>query len=467
MSQSDKSTTTDEPIRITHEEAMSAKVDDFLNRQRSLTGDVGITKERTRTVWYLQNWFVFGLAGALAAFAVWAFTEPYIDDLFYLQGPIENLNLQAALPSTGDLPSNGDASELSGLGWIDVNGHKIWLWQGVQEYSDGEAVPLQANELRQGREVGIYLEYVSTLVNDIALGVYVILNPVSPPPEKATLSLRELDRRDSLFGMLVFPLIAGAIGLAVGAAEGLVCRLIRRALLGGLVGLLVGLVGGFVSHLFGGLLYASVNSVVMRQVSEAGQFSSFAFFLQIIGRGGSWALIGLAMGLGQGIALRSKRLLIYGFLGGVVGGLLGGLFFDPIYFLIQGEATPSAHLSRMIGFTLIGLSVGVMIGVVQLLARDAWLRMTEGPLAGKEFLFFKDTMTIGASPKCEIYLFNDPQVVSRHATLRTIGDDCEIQSLSREKPVIVNDRAVQRSRLRHGDRITIGRTSFVFQTRQA
>ena len=27
---------------------------------------------------------------------------------------------------------------------------------------------------------------------------------------------------------------------------------------------------------------------------------------------------------------RSKRLLLYGFLGGVIGGLLGGLLFDPI-----------------------------------------------------------------------------------------------------------------------------------------
>ena len=42
------------------------------------------------------------------------------------------------------------------------------------------------------------------------------------------------------------------------------------------------------------------------------------------------------MGLAQGIALRSKRLLLYGLLGGVVGGLLGGLLFDPIDIILLG-----------------------------------------------------------------------------------------------------------------------------------
>ena len=95
------------------------------------------------------------------------------------------------------------------------------------------------------------------------------------------------------------------------------------------------------------------------------------------------------MGLGQGIALRSKRLLAYGFFGGIIGGLLGGLLFDPIDLILLGVDKPSAHWSRLIGLAVIGASVGAMIGVVELLARDAWLRMVKGPLAGKEFLLFK------------------------------------------------------------------------------
>ena len=108
-----------------------------------------------------------------------------------------------------------------------------------------------------------------------------------------------------------------------------------------------------------------------------------------------------------------------------------------------------------------------MIGVVELLARDAWLRMVEGPLAGKEFLIFKDTMYLGASPKSEIYLFNDEAVDSRHAVIRSVGDNYEIENLCRERPARVNTRPLTRARLHHGDQITIGRTVFVFQKRKA
>ena len=125
-----------------------------------------------------------------------------------------------------------------------------------------------------------------------------------------------------------------------------------------------------------------------------------------------------------------------------------------------------AEWSRLVGFGVIGAAVGLMIGVVELLSRDAWLRMTEGPLAGKEFLMFRDIMNIGASPKSEIYLFNDDKVAPTHATLRAIGDECEISARDKVHPLLINNNAVKTARLRHGDRITIGRTSFVFEQRQ-
>ena len=184
------------------------------------------------------------------------------------------------------------------------------------------------------------------------------------------------------------------------------------------------------------------------------------------GRALAWSLAGMAMGLGQGIALRSPRLLLYGLIGGVVGGLFGGLLFDPIDLLLLGPNKPSAELSRLIGLAVIGAGVGGTIGLVELLARDAWLRMSEGPLAGKEFLIFKDNMQVGSSPRSDIYLFNDPQVAPQHATLRMIGDECEIEARNAQALVLLNHRPITTSRLRHGDQITIGRTVFVYQKRK-
>ena len=456
-----------EPIRITREEAMSSKVDDFLSRQKSLTGDPGISRDPKQKVWYLQNWLLFGLAGALAAFAVWAALEPYYDDYLYIQGRIQNMDLEAPIPEEIKIGMLSFEPGVAGQGWIRVNDERIWLPLFVMEYKDGETLFPDPEQLQIGHEVGVYVEYTPLSgAEGFALAHYLVLSPASPPPNKAKLSLAKLYKRDDLIGFLLFPFVAGAIGLLIGAVEGLLCRLLRRAVIAGLIGMLVGTMGGFLLYLPTNLIYNVFTTWASEQAQEAGIFTTFALFVQMCGRALSWSLMGMAMGLGQGIALKSNRLLLYGFLGGVIGGLLGGLLFDPIQFFIQGSDAPSAHWSRMVGFTVIGLSVGVLIGVVQLLARDVWLRMTHGPLAGKEFLFFKDVMTVGASQQCEIYLFNDPHVLPRHATLRTIGEECEIESLSRDKPVLLNDRSIRRSRLRHGDRITIGRTSFVFQMKQ-
>jgi len=229
----------------------------------------------------------------------------------------------------------------------------------------------------------------------------------------------------------------------------------------------VGFVGGLVSGVIATIIYGPLSNAAQAQMAAASSTSrSVGFFLQMIARMFAWTLAGAAMGLGQGIALRSGRLVSYGFLGGVIGGMLGGLLFDPIDMIALGADNVGAESARLIGFAVIGASVGAMIGVVELLTRDAWLRMIEGPLAGKEFLMFRDVMNIGASPKSEIYLFNDPKVAQTHATIRIVGDECEITARDRIHPLLVNGAAVRGSRLRHGDRIHIGDTSFLFEQRQ-
>ncbi|MCP4687141.1 MAG: FHA domain-containing protein [Desulfobacterales bacterium] len=460
----DKISSTEKPIRITREEALSSHVDDILKRLKSLTGQAGVSRDH-KVAWYFQNWFLFGIAGALAAFAAWALIEPYFEDRIYIQGEIESVDLAERMPDQIESGFQTIELNIAGRGWLKIRGQKIWLSEFVVEYRNGETAALEPEEILAGREVGVYLEYYPTTTTEgLAVAGYIVLSPPHPPPETALTPLSKISKRHNVASQVLFPLVAGAIGLAIGAIEGIVCRLLSRAIIAGLVGMLVGLVGGYLASIPAGVFYELMTNLVMDRFSMfSGAYTSMGFFLQTIGRSIAWGMAGMAMGLGQGIALKSGRLLLYGFLGGVVGGLAGGLAFDPIDIMVFGLEKPSAHWSRMIGFTIIGLSVGLMIGVVQLLARDAWLRMTEGPLAGKEFLFFKDTMTIGASPKCEIYLFNDALVRDRHAALRAVSDNFEIESLDRTSPVLLNDRSIRRTKLRHGDRITIGKTSFIFQ----
>jgi hypothetical protein len=453
-------------IHISRDDAMSTHVDDLIKRQMSMRGDPGVTRDRSRA-WYYQNWFILGMVGMLGAIAAWAILEPMFADHLYFQGKITAVSDSVNLP--GDSHFQEDEANLvnRSVGSVTVNGENILLLPETKEIlADKRVRLLDPGTLKEGDEVGFYVDYYENDERHFALAAFVVQSPPPQSPDQPGLTLHQLESRKSAASMLLFPLVAGFIGLFIGAADGLVCRLARRALVCGAVGLFVGLVGGFIFSLAASVVYSPLTTLAMKLSDADSGLSSMGFAIQVIGRSLAWCLAGAAMGLGQGIALRSKRLLMYGFLGGVVGGLLGGLLFDPIDMILLGPDRPSAAWSRLIGFGVIGLSVGVMIGVVEILARDAWLRMTQGPLAGKEFLIFKDVMNVGSSPRSDIYLFNDPLVAGQHATIRAIGDECEVEARQTDRPVLLNNRPVTRARLRHGDNVTIGRTAFVFQQRK-
>jgi hypothetical protein len=454
-------------IRITRKETDSEHVDNLLKRQMSLRGELGITRTYKRC-WYYQNWFVFMLVGMLAAAAGWAIIEPYFDDMHYLQGKIEEVDPDVSMPSRFTFGNRYLDIRVPGRGYIVLNNQRIWLLEDAKELlKDGSRPRVDRSKLQPGQEIGVYVTYLEVEGDGVIFCQFIDPSPAAKFARRASLSLSQLNAQSSAAGLLLFPLIAGLVGLAIGAVDGIVCRVPRRAILSGAVGFLVGFIGGFLSSFIAGLVYLPLNRLAVGQMGPGGTFTTFGFFVQMTGRGLAWCLAGMAMGLGQGIAMRSKRLLLYGFIGGVLGGLFGGLLFDPIDLLVLGIEKPSAYWSRLIGFVVIGASVGAMIGLVELLARDAWLQMVKGPLAGKEFLIFKDLMNIGSSPRNDIYLFNDPQVAQVHSRIQTSGDICEIENLEEQNPVLLNGHPVRRSRLHNGDQITIGQTVFIFQTRKS
>ncbi len=455
-------------IRITKEEATSAHVDDLLKRQMSLRGEPGVTRDRKQK-WYYQNWIVLGLAGMLGAFLAWCVIEPFFDDELYIQGTISHLEITDTF--THEITLGRDKNmELRNavVGSCEINGQKVLLLETLRAIGPhGRATHVDFGKLKNGDPVGLYVEFHQGPQLDIALALFLVQAPPPQSPSRAAMTLPQLEARRSAASLLIFSVVAGLIGLVVGAVDGIVCRLPRRALLSGAIGLAVGCIGGLIFHFVANIVYEPLHAMALRQMTGDGSFGAFAFLVQMIGRSIAWCLVGAAMGLGQGIALRSGRLLVYGLIGGVLGGLFGGLLFDPIDLILLGSDKPSAAVSRLIGFMVIGLGVGGMIGLVELLARDAWLRMTQGPLSGKEFLIFKDTMTIGSAPNSDLYLFNDPLVAKHHATIRAVGDEIEIERRDSTYAVLLNNRPVTRARLRHGDNVTVGRATFVFQRRKS
>lgn len=450
-------------IRISKEEANSSHVDDLLKRQMSLHGQPGVTRERSRA-WYHQTWILLMLVGMVGAISAWAIIEPYFDDLPYFRGVVTEIRpAELRLASLEDDARQDPVSAI-----FTIRGEQIHVLPRTREIlQDGSKRRLSLDSIKTGDKIGVYLEFINTKAGDqLAIAEYVERGPAWSSSDSENSTFSQLLSRKRISGILLFPLVAGFIGLFVGAADGIICRLPRRSLLCGSVGFLVGLLGGFFCDIAAEVTYVPLTHLARQQAQASSLLSILGFAIQVFGRALAWAMVGVAMGLGQGIALRSKKLIIYGLLGGVVGGLFGGMLFDPIDQMLLGTDKVSAHWSRLIGLAVIGASVGAMIGIVELLARDTWLRMTQGPLSGKEFILFKDVMNIGASPRSDIYLFNDPLVAGEHARVRTVGDECEIESCQPSHPILLNNNATRRARLRHGDTVGIGRTIFVFQRRR-
>ncbi|MDX9982344.1 MAG: FHA domain-containing protein, partial [Lentisphaeria bacterium] len=222
---------------------------------------------------------------------------------------------------------------------------------------------------------------------------------------------------------LLFGPIAAALGLAAGAMYGIENRNFGQAGICGIVGLGVGLGATVVTTVVADILFGLAGSLAFNLqggigVRPEGEFplSGIAFFVLMCGRGLAWCIVSMGAGLGLGIALKSKKLVLNGLAGGMVGGLLGGLLFDPVARFLTSNAEDGAF-SRAVGTIAVGILVGLFIGLFENINKDAWFVMLQGPLAGKQFVIFKSPMVLGSAPKCDVYLFKDPAIDPKHATV--------------------------------------------------
>jgi hypothetical protein len=204
---------TDRTIHISREEALSGHVEDMLKRQMSLRGDPGVTRDRQRN-WFYQNWFVFALVGALGALIAWAIMEPFFDDLLYLQGVIAATDQSPTLSERNS--SDDDEFEMTSriVGTITIKDEKILLTHSTKEIlPDGSYVRIKPGDLKVGDTVGVYVEYVRNRQRSLAVAGFVVQSPPPQSPARAKLSLDQLQSRETAVGLLLFPLVAGLIGL--------------------------------------------------------------------------------------------------------------------------------------------------------------------------------------------------------------------------------------------------------------
>jgi Inner membrane component of T3SS, cytoplasmic domain len=251
----------------------------------------------------------------------------------------------------------------------------------------------------------------------------------------------------------LLPIIIALMCTGFAVAESIVERSARKAAMRVGIALPLGIVLGFVFDFAANVIY----NIGLAFCGAAG-IQSFHNPAVWIARAIAWAAFGVAGGIVYGIIGQSSKKIGYGAMGGAIGAAIGGLIFDPISFASHGGA-----VSRVVGFSLLGLATGIAMGLVESALKDRWLYVTSGPLAGKQFILYKPQTRMGSLQTCDIYLFKDPEILPQHAQLVQKGNRIHLVA---EGPVYISSQRVHTSRvLDSGSIIQLGRYSFRYQER--
>ncbi len=262
-----------------------------------------------------------------------------------------------------------------------------------------------------------------------------------------------------------FILVLGAlIGLAIGGLNGFQVGGTRHTVRGAVMGVVFGAIGAMLGHQIGaGLVAATFGPSVFMQTDAAHR--PVMIFARMLAAAPMGLCLGAAIG---GSSLTMKR-TIQGGIGGLVGAAAAGAVFD----LVGSMIGPTlAHLdnqkiaevggpSRAIFALATGAMIGLFIGLVDRLARSAWLRLSLGRNEGKEWSIDAAQTFIGRSEGANVPLFGDPNVAPLHASIVKQGGGYVLLDGGSAIGTLLNGQRIQSAPLMSGSQIQIG--GFVLQ----
>ncbi|MER3413427.1 MAG: hypothetical protein C4341_04160 [Armatimonadota bacterium] len=274
------------------------------------------------------------------------------------------------------------------------------------------------------------------------------------PSAPAQFNSPDWQRWELLFALAT----GGVIGLCLGGLTGLYQGSRAHLLIGALAGGALGAVGA--------VMGLSLGGAVAQMVFGEGVFLQPGVRPDmIIARTLVFAPFGALIGLVVGASARSLPRALQGALGGLIGGAIGGGLFDVIGAMfgrtiveLRGaqDITEVGMVSRAIAMTVIGAFVGLFIGIVEIIARNAWVRLEVGRNEGKEWVVDAHRTFIGRSETAHIPLFGDPSVAPLHACIERRGGQYVLLDGGTPVGIGVNGIRVPQAVLNHGDVINIG-----------
>jgi hypothetical protein len=138
-----------------------------------------------------------------------------------------------------------------------------------------------------------------------------------------------------------------------------------------------------------------------------------------------------------------------------------------IWGALLGSRTDEYWSPSASGFVVLGLCIGLMIGLAQVILKEAWIRVEAGFRPGRELILSRAETTIGRGEQCDIGLFGDAEVEKLHARIVHQKGRYLLEDADTPSGTYLNGIAVTRpTPLRAGDVIELGRCVLRFGERQ-
>jgi hypothetical protein len=267
--------------------------------------------------------------------------------------------------------------------------------------------------------------------------------------------------RTLLHGMI----LGAAVGMAVGFVDALWNRagrqagpLVMRSLVVGASGCVCGLIG-------------STMGQFLFRMTQINLLFIFGWGLTGLLIGASVGVLDVVQQLGRGKSAKGHmRKVANGLLGGFLGGLFGGLLSALAGFtLSKAFSKPADQLlsSSAWGFVALGTSIGLFIGLAQVILKEAWVKVESGFRPGREILLVKEEVFVGRAESCDIGLFGDSSVERTHARILRKDNGYLLVDEGTAAGTYLNDiRIMEATNLQSGDMIRLGHNVLRFGERQ-
>lgn len=258
--------------------------------------------------------------------------------------------------------------------------------------------------------------------------------------------------RAALIAALLGLLVAGGIGAMDALLNAVGFERVTRVL----VCLGVGLVGGLLGGLLGQVLYSKMHVPLF------------------VG----WILVGICVGASLGVydllrGLTTKgdmhmpvKKTLNGVYGGFLGGFLGGVLFGMLLSIKRIHAE-IPHTDLAIGLVILGLCIGLLVGLAQVVLKEAWVKVAKGFRAGREVMLSKEETTIGRAEGCDLGMFGDNAIEKLHARILLKNNRYLLADADTPSGTYLNDERISEpTPLKSGDMIRVGNSVIEFGERQ-